>query len=337
MKILFAGSPDIAVPSLMAISEMECAESPGQSKIQLAGVLTNMDSAQGRKSALMPTEVSVAATALSKERVDKGFPPITQLKFNSLGSEAREQAALLKCDLLVCFAYGRIFGPKFLSLFPMGGINIHPSLLPRFRGPSPIAAAILAGDLETGISIQTIAAEMDSGLILSQEKIPLSGRETSVSLNDTVALKAAQMLKSLLPGLAGGLIVPQPQIGEPLYCKMIVKEDGHLDWSQSAAKIDAMVRAYNPWPLCYTGWKGENIFFYEGCVFDNIDNDHPVHKMPHKEPGFVLGTERGLGILIQTGHGVYAVSRVQRQAKKVMDWKDFLNGTQDFIGSVLNK
>ena len=335
MKILFAGSPDIAVPSLKVISELECAEAPGQSKIQLAGVLTNMDSAQGRKSDLVPTEVSVAASALSKERVDKGFSPIKQLKYNSLGSDAREQAALLECDLLVCFAYGRIFGPKFLSLFPKGGINIHPSLLPRFRGPSPIAAAILAGDMETGISIQTIAAEMDSGLILSQEKIPLSGRETSASLNNAVAIKAAQMLKSFIPVMAEGAIESKPQIGEPLYCKMIAKEDGHLVWSHSAVKIDAMVRAYNPWPLCYTGWRGENIFFYEGRVFDNIAEDHPVHKMLNKEPGFVLGTERGLGILIQTGHGVYAVSRVQRQAKRVMDWKDFLNGNQDFIGSFL--
>ena len=333
MKILFAGSPAIAVPSLLALSEMECAEPPGKSNIRLAGILTNQDSPQGRKSALVPTEVSLAAAALSRERVEKGFAPIAQLKFNKLGSQARGQAASLECDLLVCFAYGRFFGPKFLSLFPMGGINIHPSLLPRFRGPSPIAAAILSGDRETGISIQTIAAEMDAGLLLGQEKIPLSGRETSASLNETAALKSAQMLKSLIPAMAGGLIQPQPQIGEPVYCKMIAKEDGRLDWSQSASKIDAMVRAYNPWPLCYTSWKEENIFFYEGRVFDKAA---PVKdKPPHGIPGSVLGMERDYGILIQTGDGVYAVSRIQRQAKKAMDWKAFLNGTQDFIGSVL--
>jgi methionyl-tRNA formyltransferase len=313
----------------------------------LAGVLTNPDSAQGRKSILVPTEVSVAATALSAERQEKGFTSIVQIKPEKLGAHVREQVAALRCDLLVSFAYGRIFGPKFLALFPMGGINIHPSLLPKYRGPSPITAAILARDSETGITIQNLGPGMDAGDILAQEHIALTGKETAASLGEVVSILAAQMLWDLLPALGRGTVNSRSQEGEAVYCSLIKKDQGRLDWGLGAAEIDAQVRAYNPWPLCFTYWNGEELYILEGSALGGMAYSTEPHSgvvstirgspldAAKKVPGTVVGTDED-GILIQTGVGVYAVSRLQRKAKKALGWKDFLNGSRNFIGSRLD-
>jgi len=323
LRILFAGNPAIAIPSLHALSEMEC---NGQD-VKIAGVLTNPDSVQGRKAVLVPTDVSAAATDLSEKRLQNGFPPIVQLKHEKITKQVREEISELKCDLLVCFALGCIFGPKCLSLFSMGGINMHPSLLPRYRGPSPIPAVILGGDKETGVTIQRIALEMDAGDILAQEKIPLDGRETTASLSGIAAAVAAQMLPSVINGLMAGTVNTMPQTGEPVLSELITREHGHIDWKLDAIKIDAMVRAYFPWPLCHTSRGTEDLYILEGCVIKSEKTD--------AQAGTVLGIDRDKGILVQTGDGVYAVSVLQRQAKKAMDWKSFLNGARDFIGSRL--
>ena len=147
----------------------------------LAGLLTKADTPKGRSGKPEPTDCALAAAAHS----------IPLLKPEKLDSVAREQAAALNADLLVSFAYGKIFGPQFLALFPLGGINIHPSLLPKYRGAAPIPAAILSRETVTGITIQQLAAEMDSGDILIQETVPLSGRETAAGLSDIMAKKAA--------------------------------------------------------------------------------------------------------------------------------------------------
>ena len=346
MKILFAGSSSIAVPSFISLSEMECR---GED-IQLMGVLTNPDTPRGRKEIKVPTDISSAAAAIAGVRAEKGLPSVAEFKFDKLNAQAREQIAVLGCDLLVCFAYGSIFGPKFLSLFSRGGINIHPSLLPRFRGPSPIPAAILNRDKETGITIQGIAGEMDCGDIFVQEKIPLYGSETAFSLGETVAAKAALMLPQFLRRFLDGTARAVPQTGEPVYCSLIRREMARIDWELPAAEIDAMVRAYNPWPLCHTRWEEEDLYILEGHVLENeakipadtgmsgcipvITGFYYSGYKPHLT-GTVLGIDRDHGILVQTGDGVYAVSRLQRQAKKAMDWKSFLNGVRDFSGSLL--
>ena len=305
---------------------MEC----GGEDIKLAAVLTNPDTLKGRGSrGELPTEVSCAAAALSALRQEKGFPPILQMKYEKLDAQARKEIAALHCDLLVTFAYGHYFGPKFLALFPGGGINIHPSLLPRYRGPSPIQAAILSRDKETGITIQKLAFRMDAGDILAQEEIPLEPRETAASLTKAAGLKAAQMLKPLMQNFLAGKAQAKPQCGVPVYCTLISKEHGMINWNLPAEEIDAQVRAYTPWPLCFTGWKGEELNILEGIALESPAG-HTASL-----PGCVIGIDRVHGILVQTGNGVYAVSRLQRQAKKALDWKAFLNGVRDFIGSRL--
>ncbi|MDR1389366.1 MAG: methionyl-tRNA formyltransferase [Treponema sp.] len=314
MRVLFAGNPAIAVPSL--------AIAAGTSWT-LAGVLTNSDSARGRSGKKESSDIARAALSL-------GVPV---LKFDTLKTEAREAAAALKADLLVSFAYGRIFGPKFLALFPLGGINIHPSLLPKYRGPSPIQEAIFRRDTYTGVSIQRLAAGMDEGDILLQTVVPLDGRETTASLSETAARAGARLLNQFLSALkenGTAALTGQPQQGEPSYCTLLNRARSCIDWNQSALDIDAQIRACTPWPAAHTAHNGKVINILRAMP---VPGESP--RPPEGAPGQVLGKDRKFGILIQTGDGVLAVSCLQYQTKKALPWQAFLNGARDFTGSCL--
>jgi len=327
MRILFAGSPGIAVPSLEVLASMD-----GKG-FTFAGLLTNADSPKGRSGKPEPTECAEAVMRLSAGRLSEN--PITILKPQKLDSDIRSKIAALEPDLLVSFAYGKIFGPKFLALFPMGGINIHPSLLPKYRGPTPIPAAIINRDTETGITIQRLAEQMDSGDILVQEKIDLNGKETTASLNKIMGEKAAQMLPVILEGIAGGTLQTKEQDhASATYCSLISKEEGLIDWSLSALEIDARIRAFNPWPLSWTTHGELELYILKA---EPINSHSPSLNMipDFKHPGRVLGKDNNMGILIQTGNGVLAVSELQYRSKKALGWKDFLNGARNFIGTQL--
>jgi len=316
VRILFAGSPAIAVPSLEAVASMS-----GEG-FTLAGLLTKADTPKGRSGKPEPTECAMAAAAQS----------IPQLKPEKLDSAAREQAAVLNADLLVSFAYGKIFGPQFLALFPLGGINIHPSLLPRYRGPTPIPAAILNREAVTGITIQRLAAEMDSGDILVQETVSLNGRETTASLSGIMAKKAAQLLPAALRGIAAGTLQAAPQDhAAATYCSFFKKEDGLINWNRSAAEIDAQIRAFDPWPLSWTTHGELQLFVLraEALEAKALQANAPAL------PGEVLGKDKEKGILIQTGNGILAVSELQYRTKKSQEWKAFLNGARNFMGARL--
>lgn len=316
MKVLFAGSPEIAVPALEAVAAAH----------EVVGVLTNPDAVAGR--GRVPVETPVAARARTL------LPGVPVLKPESLKSEARGAVGPLGAEVLVVFAYGHIFGPKFLALFPRGGINVHPSLLPKFRGATPIPAAILAREAETGVTVQTLALQTDSGDILAQERIPLSGRETTGSLSLTAAEAGARLAVRVLGGMAAGSLVPVPQDGSAAtFCGMIGKEDGLIDWSRSATEIDAQVRAYDPWPGTYTLFNAARLAILAAAVHTPEGPaggaDAPA------EPGTVTGLDKEAGILVQTGKGTIAIGRLQLQAKKALDWRSFLNGTHGFIGARL--
>ena len=319
MRVLFAGSPSIAVPAFEALFNRENGE-----PFELAGLLTNPDSPKGRRGEPVPTEL---AAALERLAASGTTPAVPVLKPEKLDAAAREQTAALRPDLLISFAYGRIFGPKMLSLFPLGGINIHPSLLPRHRGPTPIPAAILNQDRETGLSIQRLALEMDSGDILVQELIPLTGRETTASLSEIMARRAAALLPAVLREIAAGTARPWSQDhGAASYCSLILKEEGRIDWNRSAREIDARIRAFDPWPLCWTCHGDQQLFILRAEATDQ-GADTP--------PGQVLGIDKERGILIQTGEGALAVTALQYQAKKALEWRAFLNGARNFAGSRL--
>jgi len=319
LRVLYAGTPAIAVPCLNTLSEMEL---DGEGVV-LSGLLTNPDRPR-RHGQPEPSDVSAAAARLDADRKERGLPPIVQLKSEKLDGRTREEVAALSPDILVSFAYGRIFGPRFLALFPLGGINIHPSLLPRYRGASPIPAVILAGEKKTGVCIQLLAAEMDAGDIIAEASLELSARETTQSLSEVSAIAAAHLLRELLEwNFDSWAPAARPQEGEAVYCREIKKEDGLIDWNKSAAKIDAQIRAYTPWPLSFTHRGKDTLIILEA---------EPLEAPPEMVPGTVLGVDKSRGLLIQTGDGILAVSRLQWRTKKALDWKAFCNGERDFIG-----
>ncbi|MFP4483995.1 MAG: methionyl-tRNA formyltransferase [Spirochaetota bacterium] len=334
MRLLFAGTPEMAVPSLYRLA----------ARFEVVGVLTAPDRRKGRKRGPQPSPVKAAAESL-------GLPVMQPPRLNG---DARAQVQAVAPDLLVVVAYGRIFGPRFMALFPHGGVNLHPSLLPRHRGPSPIPAAILAGDSETGITVQQVAPEMDSGDILAQQRIPLTGTETTASLTDRVAREGAVLLEEVVAAIVAGTAIPVPQDHDVAsYCRLIEKSDGRVDWTTSAAHIERMSRAFNPWPGTYTYLDGRQLTLWETSVYpagaDPAGQDPTVAAGVGAEnapgggsgrrsapgPGQVLGVDKAHGILVQTGDGVLAVRRLQLQSRGATDWKSFLNGVHGFIGCTL--
>jgi methionyl-tRNA formyltransferase len=332
MRIVFAGSPSIAVPAFETLCERSCERSLGGG-IEMAGVLTNPDSPKGRSGTPLPTEVGEAAARAVQKFEGQGRAIFPVLKPEKLDAQARELVAALKPDLLVSFAYGRIFGPKFLALFPLGGINVHPSLLPKYRGPSPIQAAILNRDCVTGITVQKLAAQMDEGDILAQEQFQLTGAETSGSLGEIMAQKAALILPAVLENIASGKVKGKAQNhSEASYCTLVSREDALINWKAVAAEIEAKVRAFDPWPLCRTLHKGRELFILRASVYEK-----DAAFCGKSGPACVLGIDKQDGILVQTGEGILAVTELQYQGKKALMWKDFLNGARDFTGSQLGE
>lgn len=321
MRVLFAGSPSIAVPSLEALAA---------SRHSVVGVLTNPESAAGRGLKIARTPVAEASGRLFGTSV-----PV--FAFEHLGSEARQAIAIVRPDILVSFAYGRIFGPRFLALFQHGGLNIHPSLLPRWRGSSPIPHAILARDKETGIAIQSIAAELDSGDLYRVERIPLTGRETTASLTDVCARLAAPLLVEVLDAIEAGTARPQPQQGEAVYCGKIAKEDGLLDWSLPAVVLDARIRAFDPWPGTYTFIRNQRLSILEAepCDPASCNARNLINPSTKYAPGTIIGIDPQRGILTATGEGFLALKRLQLATRKAVSFKDFANGIRDLAGTVL--
>jgi methionyl-tRNA formyltransferase len=284
-------------------------------------VLTNTDKPGARGKALLPSPVKQEALRL-------GLPV---LQFDHLGSEARNMVQRSGCDTLVCFAYGRLFGPKFLSLFSGEKLNIHPSLLPLLRGPSPIQGAILSQARESGISIQRIAAQMDSGDLLAVRSFSLQGDETSESLTAFVSEAAADLAVEAFTALQSGSARFVPQQGEATYTRLLDPAMGELDFSQSAASLHAQVRAMYPWPKARTVWKGQ-VLFLTG-VQGNFAQDGSDGEAMQAPVGTVVAKQKGKGIAIATGSGLLWVTRLQLDTRKEMDYLSFLNGNQDFLGS----
>lgn len=310
MRILFAGSPYFAVPSLDAL----------QGRHTLCGVLTNPDRPAGRRREAQPTAVKVRAREL-------GLPLFQPAELNEAFLET---IAALKPELLAVVSYGRIFKAAFLDLFPLGGVNVHPSLLPRFRGPSPIPAAILAGARETGVTVQRLALRMDSGDVIAVHRRPLTGTETAEELYAELFLAGAGLLAESVDRIADGTarFLPQ-QEAEASYSRMLKKTDGLLDWERGAEELERRLRAYRPWPGCYTTFRGRQLDILAGGIYpERVENGGA-------EKGRVLGIDKNYGILINTGNGILYVSELRLQARKALPWQQFLNGQKDFQGSLL--
>lgn len=320
MRILFAGSPAIAIPTLFAAADLH----------QVVGVLTNPPSPTGRGRALSRTEVAAAAQAAFG-------PSVPIFEFQRLGSDARSEIAALEPEILLVFAYGKIFGPKFLSLFPRGGLNVHPSILPRHRGSSPIQQAILDRDKVTGVSVQGLAAEMDCGDIYAMERIPLDGREGALALSETCAALGARLAVRVLDEMERGVACPRPQEGTPSYCAKISKEDGLVDWTRDSLEIDARIRAFEAWPMAFSFLDGQRINLLQAEPWDGPTDSSSPDALPGCAPGTILGVDRKSGIVVRTGDGYLALRRLQLAGKKALTFREFANGARDLAGKTLGR
>mgnify|MGYP004541396111 FL=1 len=335
LKVLFGGSPACAAKALeLILKDSAMSNSVPEEEYKIVGVLTNPPSAQGRHKELIPTEVEQYVLIWNRARNDN----VAVFTPEHIKQPEREQIASLEPDIFVCFAYGHILGPKFFSLFKFGGINLHPSLLPKYRGATPVNAAILNCDDETGFSIQKMALGMDEGDILYQQKERLTGTETAEQVLKNSALYGGMNITQILRKIAktGKLPDSFPQEGKASYCSIIKKEDGKINWNNSAEKIDAQIRAYTPWPGCFTTSGNLQLRILKARAASKVAAQDPsVVKNTSAVPGTVLEYNKQRGILIQTGSGVLIATELQWQAKKAMDYKSFMNGARNFIGTVL--
>ena len=316
MRILFAGTPALAVPSLEKAAHA----------LEVVGVLTSPDQPAGRGRAAAAPPVKEAAVRLG----------LRVLQPEKLDSAFLETVRALAPDALVVAAFGKIFRKSLLDLFPYGGINLHPSLLPRHRGPSPISAAILAGDSETGVTIQKIALKFDTGDIYAQEVVPLEGDETTAVLTDRLAAVGARLLSTVLEGFAGGQ-PPAARVQDDAlatYSRTLTKEDGAVRWEEPAEVIERKVRAYDPWPRAATTHGPQTILLLKSHVYPaNLGDDQD--RAETEMPGTVRAAHREHGLLVRCGRGILAVERLQPQFKKPMDWRSFVNGHPDIVGARL--
>lgn len=311
MRVIYMGTPAFVIPPLEQLVE---------SGYQVVGVYTQPDRPTGRGRNVTPSPIKVYA----EEHGLKVFQP-SSLRL----PDAHDELAALKPDIIVIAAYGRILPKEVVQLPPLGCVNIHPSLLPRYRGPSPVAFTLLEGDEAAGVTLMLLDEGMDSGPILAQEEHALLPQDTVETLTGRLFREGAKLLVKNLPLYARGDLVPRPQ-EEALatYARKLTKEDGAIRWELSAERLWREVRAYSPWPGSYTYWQGKLL-----KVLDAV----PLPGGAASPPGKVvlLETDAPATIGVVTGDGILGLKRVQLEGKRDVDARDFLQGHEGFQGSVL--
>jgi methionyl-tRNA formyltransferase len=298
MRILFAGTPEFAARSLQAILD---------ARHSVVGILTQPDRPAGRGLKLQPSPVKRVAQAAG----------LTVLQPESLRSASAEE--LIKgfsADVMVVVAYGLVLPAPILALPRLGCINIHASLLPRWRGAAPIQRAIQAGDSQTGISIMQMDAGLDTGPVLLERTCPILPEDTSQSLHDRLAELGAASIVEALDGLEKGILAakPQPGIGVT-YASKITKDEATLDWNKDAVQLERDIRAYNPAPVARCILRGERIRVW---MAQALSSNGSI-------PGTVLSLEEG-GIIVACGSGLLRLTRLQRAGGKPMSASEFLQG-----------
>jgi methionyl-tRNA formyltransferase len=301
---VFMGSPEFALPTLRMLAQ----------SLPVVGVITQPDRPAGRGQALTPPPVKVLAEEL-------GIAIIQPRRLRE--PEAMQQLAAWKPDLVVVAAFGQILRPEVLDLPTYGCINVHASLLPRWRGAAPIQAAILHGDQTSGVTIMRMDPGIDTGPILSQKSIPILPDDTSASLGQRLAELGAELLAQTLPGYLNGEIKPIPQeenSGEPTtYAPMLKKENGLLDFSKPAAILERGVRAFTPWPGAFTFWQGQALKIIKAHA---ASATNPSKGTPGEPVVF-----QGLPAMT-TSQGLLIFDELQPAGKKPMAGEVFLRGAR---------
>ncbi len=301
MKIIYAGTPDFAVPALEALIE---------SRHEVVAVFTQPDRPAGRGKKLRASPVKQCAVAA---RLPVLQPQTLQ--------EPASQALVtdLAADLMVVAAYGLILPPALLAAPRYGCINIHASLLPRWRGAAPIQRAILSGDLKTGVTMMQMAAGLDTGDILLQESLPIMSKDTAATLHDRLAAISRSLLLKTLDLLEKGQLLAHPQEDAlAIYAPKLEKKEALIDWSSSATNIHRAVQAFNPWPVAHTNCSKGILRIWESAVAD-VSFEKPV------AAGSVLQEHAKQGVLVAAGEGALWLRRLQLPGGKPLTAREFLN------------
>ena len=308
LKVVFMGTPAFAVPMLSTLVDRG---------YDVIGVFTQPDRQAGRGK-------QVAAPAVKQTALERGlrvFQP-TSLRRDK---EARQQLVSLSPDVIVVAAYGLFLPSDTLNLPRLGCLNVHPSLLPRYRGPSPVVSAILNGDAITGVTIMKLDEGMDSGPIVIQRQTPIGADETTGELTARLFQMGAELLVEVLPGWELGEVQAQPQDeSEATVTSRLTKESGEIEWSRPAAYIARHVRAYRPWPGSFTHWRGKSLKVIEASAVES-------EAEPSTSPGRVTSLPDGVGVV--TGSGVLELRTVQLEGRRAISGRDFVRGYRDFLGS----
>jgi len=308
-NILFMGTPQFAATALHGLVD---------AGFTVIGVITQPDTAKGRAGTPTPSEVAVEAIKTNIQT----FKPTNK-------TELTEIVTKLKPDLIVVAAYGMIIPQTVLDIPKYGALNIHGSLLPKYRGASPISEAILSGDPETGITIMQMSAGMDEGDVISSFELRISNEDTTASLTVKMADLGAKAIVETIPGWISGKLQATPQDNKLVTtCRKITKEDGHIDWSQPAIQIERMVRAYYPWPTAYAFIGGKRLKFTLSRLCEE----------PCDAAISVAGTLRFADnhLYVGTGEGTLEILELQPEGKKPMSARDFINGNKDLDGKKLS-
>ncbi len=324
LKIIYMGTPSFAVPALEALIANRAPGLLLPEGYDIAAVITRPDKPSGRGKEVVFSPVKQAALA----RDIPVWQPGSLKRPENIEALARYQA-----DLYIVAAFGQILPQAALDLPRYGTLNIHASLLPRYRGVSPISEAILQGERETGVTIMLIDAGVDTGPILLQRAIPIDEHDTTGSLTGKLADLGANALLAALPLWIAGALPPQPQNGqEASYTHMLRKEDGAIDWHRSAARLAREARAYSPWPGSYTTWRGRLLKILESHALSTSQTQDI-------SPGMVtLRKEDGTPSLqVVTGEGLLVLDRLQLEGKKAMNADEFVRGYTNIVGDVLGE
>lgn len=316
MKIVFFGTPDFAAGALQALLD---------SGHTVLAVVTQPDKAKGRSKTPVCSPVKECA-------LKAGLPVLQPVRVKA--PEAVEALRAYGADVFVVAAFGQILSKEILDIPQFGCLNIHASLLPAYRGASPIQWAVINGEEKTGVTIMQMNEGVDTGDILYQKEIRLAEKETGDSLFERLAVLGAEAIVEALALLASGKLVPKAQCEEKAtHTGMIRKDMGKIDWSMSAEKLARLVRGLNSWPSAYTFWEGKQLKIWESDVCRS--GELPQEAEYEKEmPGTVILVEKDR-FAVKCGEGALWINVLQLEGKKRMNTRDFLHGNEVRTGMVL--
>lgn len=305
MRIVFMGTPDFSVPALRALVE---------AGHEVAAVVTQPDKPKGRGKEVQMTPVKQAAL----EYKLPVYQPV-KVKTPEFTAVLRELAP----QVIVVIAFGQILSKEILEIPPLGCINIHASLLPKYRGAAPIQWCVIDGEKESGVTTMMMDVGLDTGDMLEKAVVPIEEKETGGSLHDKLSLAGGSLILSTLEKLENGTLVRTPQRDEDsCYAKMLTKSLGDIDWSMPAVSIERLIRGLNPWPSAYTKWNGKTVKLWSADVLEAL---------PELEEGQILkpgqiAVSDGHRLIVAAGEGFLSVRELQLEGKKRMDVEAFLRG-----------